>query len=67
MDFFEDGTENGGMLYNKAERFLMLEELYAQVDVFAARREALLDELTALEDALASSRAQLHALEALGR
>ena len=55
------------MLYNKAERFLMLEELYAQVDAFAARREALLDELTALEDALASSRAQLHTLEALGR
>lgn len=66
MDFFEGGAANGGIRYNKAQAFILLQELYKKISDGNQRKKELLAELKSVETELENACAQLREMEAHG-
>lgn len=67
MDFFDDGTANGGRQYSKLQSIYLLQELYARISAGNARKEELLFELRRLERDMADISEQIREVEAYSR
>ena len=65
MNFFDDGTSNGGFCISRAELVCKIEDLYRKIDKENEKKEELLSALSRTERAIERFRELLSDMEAL--
>ena len=64
MNFFDDGTANGGYMLNRTELHSRIEDLYGRIDDENEKKEELISELARVERAIERWTELLHEMEA---
>lgn len=67
MDFYDDGTANGGVLLSRTQLYSRIQDLYGKIDDENEKKEELLAELTRTERAIERWKELLRDMEALMR
>ena len=67
MDFYDDGTANGGMLMSRTQLYSRIQDLYGKIDDENEKKEELLAALDRTERAIARWQELLRDMEALAR
>lgn len=67
MDFYDDGTANGGVLLSRTQLYSRIQDLYGKIDDENEKKEELLAELSRTERAIERWKELLRDMEALMR